>query len=141
MEEESGPCAGCTRRSFLQTLGLAASGALLPAFSWADASQEAVIPLDKLPGLEKPGDGLHIKLKGRDVLLIRVSESEIAALDPACRHKKCGVKFESGWDKIKCKCHGSRYDLRGHVLNGPATRDLEAFPAEISSGSLRITLP
>lgn len=141
MEEEQGPCAGCSRRSFLQTLGLAASSALLPSISWADAPPEAVIPLDKLPGLDKPGDGLHIKLKGQDVLLIRVSESEIVALDPACRHKKCGVKFESGWDKIKCKCHGSRYDLRGQVLNGPATKDLAVFPAEISEGALRIRLP
>lgn len=153
--EEEGPCAGCSRRTFLKTLGLAASSALCPGLSWAEGPMEAVqkpgdaaagrteaaIPLDKLPGLDKPGCGLHIKLQGRDVLLIRVSESEIVALDPACRHKKCGVKFETGWDKIKCKCHGSRYDLHGRVLNGPATKDLAAFPAEISGGTLRIGLP
>lgn len=140
MDEGTSPCAGCSRRTFLQTLGLAASGVLLPGISWADATREASIPLEKLPGLDKPGDGVHIRLKGQDVLLIRVSASEIVALDPACRHKKCGVKFESGWEMIKCKCHGSRYDLHGHVLNGPATKDLAAFPAEISGGALRISL-
>lgn len=142
MEEEQagGHCDGCSRRTFLQAFGLAASGILLhPRGAWAEAP-EVVIPLEKLPGLDKAGAGLRVRLKDREVLLIRLTETEIAALDPACRHKKCGVKFESGWDAIKCKCHGSRYDFRGKVLNGPATKDLIRFPAEISGGALKVTL-
>lgn len=141
-ETEMDGCGCCSRRTFVQTLlGLAASGALLlPRAPWAETG-DAVLPLDKLAGLDRPGAGMRIKLRGREILLIRVSETEISALDPACRHKKCGVKFESGWDKIRCKCHGSRYDLRGQVLNGPAKQDLARYPSEITGGALKIGLP
>lgn len=41
-----------------------------------------------------------------------------------CPHMKCSLLFnekEKVWD---CPCHGSKYDLDGHVLKGPSTKDI-----------------
>ena len=41
-----------------------------------------------------------------------------------CPHLKCGLIFnpvEKTWD---CPCHGSRFDIDGHVIEGPSVYDI-----------------
>jgi len=43
---------------------------------------------------------------------------------PDCSHLGCRLTFntaERSWD---CPCHGSRFDVDGHVIQGPAVNDL-----------------
>ena len=45
-------------------------------------------------------------------------------LKPSCSHTKCFLHFnalEKTWD---CPCHGSRFDVQGNVINGPANKAL-----------------
>jgi Rieske Fe-S protein len=47
-----------------------------------------------------------------------------------CTHLGCQVNFnqaERSWD---CPCHGSRYDVDGSVLQGPAVHRLEIKPID-----------
>lgn len=66
--------------------------------------------------------------KGR-VAVFRDEAGRLHCLSPICSHLRCIGEFnraEKTWD---CPCHGSRFDVEGRVLNGPATHGLEKVPA------------
>ena len=86
---------------------------------------------DRLAGLRAPeadelapGEGAIVSLDGDTVAAFRDDEGTLHALSPTCTHLGCRVSFntaERSWD---CPCHGSRFDVDGHVIQGPATKDL-----------------
>jgi Rieske Fe-S protein len=41
------------------------------------------------------------------------------------------VAYKKGVNRIECPCHGSRFDIEGKVLKGPATKDLKGYDAEL----------
>jgi Rieske Fe-S protein len=54
----------------------------------------------------------------------RDDHGELHAVSMRCTHLGCLVRFngaESSWD---CPCHGSRFDVDGAVLEGPAVKPL-----------------
>lgn len=72
----------------------------------------------------------------RKLAVYRDADGELHAFSAVCPHMGCIVDFnpaESSWD---CPCHGSRFDLGGRVLNGPAITGLERVDApEEKTGS------
>jgi cytochrome b6-f complex iron-sulfur subunit len=48
----------------------------------------------------------------------------VYALSAVCTHLGCITRFTSDENVIACPCHGSRFDLEGNVVNGPAPRPL-----------------
>jgi nucleotide-binding universal stress UspA family protein/nitrite reductase/ring-hydroxylating ferredoxin subunit len=76
-----------------------------------------------------PGTGAVISLGGKQVAVYRDEESGLHGISPRCTHMGCTVDWndaEKTWD---CPCHGSRYDRLGHVVRGPAAKDL--VPQEV----------
>ena len=74
------------------------------------------------------GEGKIVAVDGRKVAAYREGSGAVHALDHVCTHLGCLVQFndaEKSWD---CPCHGSRFDTRGEVINGPAVKPLP--PAE-----------
>ena len=62
--------------------------------------------------------GLH------KIAAYRDAEGAVHELSATCPHLGCIVHWnrtDKTWD---CPCHGSRFDCRGKVINGPANRDL-----------------
>ena len=71
----------------------------------------------------KEGEGMIVSVNGTKYAVARI-DGELRKLDPTCPHMGCTVAWngaEKSWD---CPCHGSRFDIFGAVLNGPATAPL-----------------
>ncbi len=48
----------------------------------------------------------------------------VYALSAVCTHLGCITRFRSDERVIACPCHGSRFDLEGNVVHGPAPQPL-----------------
>ncbi|WDF46057.1 FAD-dependent oxidoreductase [Chryseobacterium sp. KACC 21268] len=81
---------------------------------------------DKIEELKeiKAGTGRIVKFEGKTYAAYRDQKAAIHLLSPICPHTGCTVKWnpsEVSWD---CPCHGSRFDINGKLLNGPALKGL-----------------
>ena len=129
-----------TRRSFLKMLSAAAVVILVP-YSWVRAKAAKVaFRLEKVPKLNTVDGWAVLKIKGRQILFIRDSETSVRALDSVCTHKKCTVAFNPETHKIECPCHGSKFSLDGEVLSGPAKKPLQSYPAGLSKDRIIVKL-
>lgn len=66
------------------------------------------------------GQGRIITLGGEKVGVYKDEKEELFVVDVRCPHLGCQLEWnpdEKSWD---CPCHGSRFDYRGKLLNGPA---------------------
>jgi glycine/D-amino acid oxidase-like deaminating enzyme/nitrite reductase/ring-hydroxylating ferredoxin subunit len=72
-----------------------------------------------------PGTGGLARHDGELVGAFRDDDGLLHLVDPTCTHLYCRLRFnpaERSWD---CPCHGSRFDVDGRVLEGPAVHDLD----------------
>ena len=80
-----------------------------------------------------PQSGAVIRRGLSKVAVFRHADGSIAELSATCPHLGGIVNWnptEKSWD---CPCHGSRFDVSGRVLNGPAIRGLEPIRVEVGS--------
>jgi nucleotide-binding universal stress UspA family protein len=75
----------------------------------------------------KPGEGAIVEEKGRKLAGYRELSGQVITLSKKCTHLGCSVQWNPSLQTWDCPCHGSRYDARGKVIQGPAQRDLEVI--------------
>lgn len=76
------------------------------------------------------GDGGLVRWSGDTIAAYRDPEGSLHCVSPTCSHLGCTVRWnhaEKSWD---CPCHGSRFDVDGAVLAGPATEPLPRVEVE-----------
>lgn len=74
----------------------------------------------------KRDEGAIVRHGFHKLAVYRDRDGATCAFDATCPHLGCIVEWnntEKTWD---CPCHGSRFDLQGKVVNGPAISDLAA---------------
>jgi Rieske Fe-S protein len=72
------------------------------------------------------------------ICLYRVSDREYSALWMRCTHQ--GTELQASGDRLQCTAHGSEFDNKGLVRNGPADKSLRTFPVTVSFNQLFIDL-
>lgn len=80
----------------------------------------------KLPDASElaPDEGGIVDTDGEKVAAYRDKFGQLHTASPTCTHLGCQVTWntaERSWD---CPCHGSRFDVDGAVLQGPAIKPL-----------------
>jgi Rieske Fe-S protein len=146
-EDDRSTVSGISRRSLLAAGAIGIPAVALVACSKAPAEEPASgsssTPIEGLPTTPPPGAPLA-KLSdipvgeaiaatgpdGGDIVIVRPTETTVEAYSAICTHEGCTVK--PAGKELDCPCHGSVFDLKGAVLNGPAQRPLKAVKVALS---------
>lgn len=80
-------------------------------------------------------------IRFHDRVIVLNGPRGVAVLSSTCTHLGCRINRTDG-NELVCPCHGSRFDLRGDAVHGPAVRGLRSLPFTLDrvKGVLRITL-
>ena len=70
------------------------------------------------------GEAAVLKIEGEKIAAFKDEHGRVHAVSATCTHMGCIV----GWNEVDrtwdCPCHGSRFELNGDVLAGPAIKPL-----------------
>ncbi len=88
-----------------------------------------------------PGSLLPVKIIGEDIVLYRLHDGRIAALEDACAHRKLPLSMgRLSGDEVECGYHGLRYDCAGRCTFMPGSERIHpgakvhAYRAEVRYG-------
>jgi Rieske Fe-S protein len=72
------------------------------------------------------------------IYLYRFSENEYSALWMKCSHQ--GAELQASGDHLQCPSHGSEFNNKGVVTNGPAEKNLRSFTVSVELDKILIDL-
>jgi Rieske Fe-S protein len=75
------------------------------------------------------GSGAVMRRGLHKIAVYRDPQGALHETSATCPHLGCIVHWNSAEHTWDCPCHGSRFDCRGKVINGPANTDLPAVTA------------
>ena len=73
----------------------------------------------------KRGSGAVISRGLHKVAVYRDPSGETHERSAVCPHLGCIVQWNGATKSWDCPCHGSRFDVDGHIIEGPAVKPLE----------------
>jgi cytochrome b6-f complex iron-sulfur subunit len=135
-----------TRRGMLKGMLLTGLGLLARPLAraaetaTAPESTRLLIPLSSAEELKQVGGFTILKVKGEKILFIRDTEQSVRALSSRCTHLGGKLRYEADVHQIHCPYHGSRFNLDGSVINGPAKKPLQTWPAALQGDQISIDL-
>ena len=121
-----------SRRHFLEFLGLGVIGGAIAGtfgiFKFLSPNLLLESPRKFKAGkIENYNPDSVTYIKEQNVFIIRNKEGHFTALSAVCTHLGCTTSWKSGPGIIACPCHGSKYNQKGEVIDGPAPKPLPKF--------------
>ena len=137
-----------TRRTLIGGAGAVTAGAALTACGSSGDSGE-VRPAAPAPTTTTPPGpdakvvasvadvpvGGGVLLDSERLVVTQPAEGDFRAYIAICSHQGCNLSGVDG-GRIICPCHGSRYDLDGVPVEGPAKRPLKSRPVAARGSDL-----
>jgi cytochrome b6-f complex iron-sulfur subunit len=106
-------------------------GTVSPVF--LASAQSWIVPFDESKAPGSSFDGLPVYAGGGG------GELALMALWQRCVHLGCRVPSCESSQGFECPCHGSKYNLHGEYVDGPAPRNMDRFAVEVNeAGNLVI---
>ena len=104
--------------------------------------REVPIELTDAPELAPVGGTYHLEYDDldRNILVAHVAPGKYVGVDIKCTHRACDVTYSPDEKNFYCPCHGSKFDLYGRVLTGPATLPLTYYHAEQKGSEVMVTV-
>jgi Rieske Fe-S protein len=81
-----------------------------------------------------PTDTTTYVTEGR--LYVANASGHLFALSQKCPHLGCKVPFCDSSGRFECPCHGSRFDLAGEWIQGPAPQGMDRYDLRLENGTL-----
>ncbi len=139
--------AGSSRRSFLWKIWLGLGGLALLEYIWlaadflrprkSGAADDAGTIIVAGP-VERFSPGSVTAFPAGKFYLARLDNGAFLALSRECTHLGCTVPWIDDEARFVCPCHSSAYDIRGDVLNPPATRPLDLYAVRIENRVVKV---
>jgi cytochrome b6-f complex iron-sulfur subunit len=100
------------------------------------ADQTILVPIDQMNGL----DYLTVEVNAweANIAVHQQADGTYLSLLLLCTHMENNLN--STGNGYICPAHGSRYDLNGNVLVGPASDPLTSFPTTVVNGQIVINV-
>ncbi|WPO81003.1 FAD-dependent oxidoreductase [Chryseobacterium sp. JJR-5R] len=78
----------------------------------------------------KEGEAKVVKYEGDSYAVYKETNGKMHLMKSTCSHALCEVRWNSAELSWDCPCHGSRFNVNGKMLTGPAVKDLPRIESE-----------
>ncbi|MGZ4777771.1 MAG: QcrA and Rieske domain-containing protein [Thermoanaerobaculia bacterium] len=118
-----------SRRDFFTTVGVGAcavaiAGSAVATLDYLDPKVLFEPPTSFIAGTPLDyAEGVVRFNKEKKAFVVGTSNG-VYAISAVCTHLGCIARYKSDERVIACPCHGSRFDIEGNVVHGPAPRPL-----------------
>jgi cytochrome b6-f complex iron-sulfur subunit len=117
------------------------NAAVLPSVQGTVSNGTVIVIIDSSSALAKAGSAAIVTFSSGFLLVDHTSGNNFVAMSAICPHQGCTVSnFDSGSSQFVCPCHGSRFDMNGKVVQGPAASNLQVYQTQFSNNKLTIIL-
>jgi nitrite reductase/ring-hydroxylating ferredoxin subunit len=109
----------------------------LPTVTGTRTASGITVTIDSTSPLASVGSAALVHTTIGDFLVAHTGPNTFAAMTATCTHQTCTIDgFQN--QTFVCPCHGSTFDVNGHVLMGPAPSSLRQYATQFSNGVLTI---